>query len=308
MTFPEIYNHERVGKLYAPDVAGATKAGQNAGLPGSSGDGHRLLLMLVDPQVDFVHEDGSLSVPGAVADTRRTIEWIYTHMGSITTIAASLDTHTPLQIFYPEWWVDEGGNHPSPFTMITADDVANGVWSPTTEQAWSRAYVHTLEETAQKVLTIWPHHTMLGTPGHAIAPTLYEAMVYHAAARQTRPVLVSKGYIAKTEHYSILEPEVKVADHPIGGINLDLLHLIESHDLVYFAGQAKSHCVLETIQSLVRVVADRNPDAIRNWRVLMDCTSSVVHPAVDFEAIASTALAELARDYGLVLTTSEEAL
>ena len=91
---------------------------------------------------------------------------------------------------------------------------------------------------------IWPFHTMVGTVGHNLSPSLYEAICFHSAARQSQPVKLTKGSIPQTEHYSILEPEVKVTDHPQGGLNQALLNELGGYDLVYLAGQAKSHCVL----------------------------------------------------------------
>lgn len=286
MTLPAFYDPAIVGQYFEPRTAEAVAAGHAAKVNPSRDDKERVLLLLVDPQVDFIHEDGSLSVPGAVDDTRRTIEWICNNVDRITGIIASLDTHTPLQIFYPPWWMNAQGEHPAPFTPISGDDVENGVWIPTIEPEWSRDYVLHLEERSKKTLMIWPYHTMVGSPGQAITPALYEAIAYHAAARDHEPVFISKGSIPKTEHYSILEPEVKVADAPLGGLNLPLLHLIDSYDVIYMAGQAKSHCVLETVTSLVRYFGEHRPEFIRRWRLLDDCTSSVVHPEIDFEKLA----------------------
>src|SRR5690554_765793 len=101
MTRPNFYDPQRVGTMYRPDVAHVVNAGTAAGVPPAADDERRVLLVLVDTQVDFIHEDGTLSVPGAVEDTRRTVEWLYDHLGEITTVAASFDTHSPMQIFYP---------------------------------------------------------------------------------------------------------------------------------------------------------------------------------------------------------------
>jgi len=303
MNTPTFYSPEKVGTLYLPGIASATAAGRQANCSPAAEDDQKVLLLLVDPQVDFIHEDGALSVPGAVDDTRRTIEWLFANLGRVTTIAASLDTHTPIQIFYPGWWIDKEGNHPASYTLISAQDVRDGKWQPVFEEAWSIEYVDRLEKAAKKVLTIWPYHTMLGTPGHAISPALYEAIAYHSAARQTEPILFEKGSIPKTEHYSILEPEVKVDGEPLGTLNMDLINLIGSYDLVYMAGQAKSHCVLETADSLVTYYSNNRAELINRWRMLIDCTSSVVHPDIDFEAMAQAKLAEY-EALGLKLVTS----
>lgn len=288
MTFPTFYNPERVGQLYVPDASGAIAAGRaNSARPPSSG---RTLLLLVDMQVDFVHTDGALSVPGAVEDTRRVIEWIFRNLNQITAIAASLDSHLPISIFFPTWWVDAEGNHPAPYTVIRSADVRAGRWQPLYEQEWSRAYCGKLEVRAKKELMIWPYHTLIGTPGHALTPALYEAIAYHAAACQTQPVFLQKGSIPQTEYYSIMEPEVKIPEDPLGNINVSFLSMLAEYDRVYIAGEAKSHCVLETVNSIMRFFADQS-DVLSKLRVLEDCMSSVAHPSIDFEALANQAFA-----------------
>lgn len=308
MANPEFYDPAHVGTLYTPDVEGATQAGRQAALSAADEDVQRTLLLLIDEQVDFVHEDGALSVPGAVDDTQRMIEWLFEHLGEVTTIAASLDTHTPMQIFYPGWWADVVGGHPDPYTLITAKDVDSGRWRPTVERRWSTNYVHQLESDSRKILAIWPYHTMLGTPGHAITPALYEAIVYHGAARSTSPEFLIKGTIPQTEHYSILEPEVKVTDRPNGTFNIPFADMIGSYDRVYIAGQAKSHCVLETLRSLIDYFAETQPEVIKRWRLLTDATSSVVHPEIDFDAMAEEALDAFNTEQGLKLTTTTDPL
>lgn len=288
VSFPNFYDAERVGTLYAPDTVAAIRAGNALDLPAAEQDQPRVALMLVDPQVDFIHRDGTLSVPGAVEDTRRTIEWIFSNVSRLTQIAASLDSHVPNQIFYPTWWIGKDGNPPAPFTPISAEQVKSGIWRPLFEIEWSKNYVETLERRAKKQLMIWPYHTMIGSPGHAVTPALYEAIAYHSAARRAQPRFVTKGTIPKTEHYSLFEPEVQVPDEPGGALNRAFIEWLVGHDLIYVAGQAKSHCVLESMNSLLRQYPDQ-PQVVGRIRVLMDCTSSVQHPVIDFEAIAEAA-------------------
>ena len=307
MAFPQFYDPERVGQLYRPDVAAAIAAGSQAGMAASSQDTFKIMLVLIDVQVDFVHRVGSLSVPGAVEDTRRTVEWLYEHAAAITTIGASLDSHLPIQVFSPTWWVDAAGNHPEPYTVITSDEVHEGRWRPVYEPEWSRQYVEKLEAQAKKELMIWPYHTLIGTQGHDLMPALYEAMAYHSAARRAQPHLLSKGSIAKTEHYSILEPEVKVPELAQGRLNQEFLDVISQHDRVFITGQAKSHCVLETVTSMMRYFSAEKPEMIDKLRVLMDCTSAVAHPQIDFDALANEAFAEFEKQ-GLQLIQSTDPL
>src|SRR5664279_2535164 len=156
MDFPDFYHPERVGELYVPDADAAIFAGRNLGIHPASEAKVRTMLLLVDMQVDFVHTDGSLSVPGAVDDARRVIEWIFRNLSNITTIAASLDSHLPISIFFPTWWVGADDQHPAPYTVIRSADVNAGRWKPLYEAQWSSEYCEKLEALAKKELMIWP--------------------------------------------------------------------------------------------------------------------------------------------------------
>lgn len=298
---PQFYDAQRVGALYPPRVLEATREGSAAGFKPAKDDTRRIALLLIDVQVDFVHTDGALCVPGAVEDTRRTIEWIFQHTEKITTIAASLDSHLPIQIFSPAWWVNAEGQPPDPYTAISYDDVKDGRWRALYEPDWSLEYTRLLEEQARKQLMIWPYHTLIGTPGHALTPALYEAIAYHSAARSTQPILLQKGAEPRTEHYSILEPEVKLPNQT-DAFNRSFLDQLKSHDLIYVAGQAKSHCVLETITSLMRT---QDQELIGKLRVLVDAMSSVAHPVIDFEGLAAQQLSTYAKEGLQLVTTSD---
>ncbi len=306
MSCPSFYDPERVGSHFQPNIQAAVDAGAALGARPAHLDERQVALVLVDMQVDFIHLDGALSVPGAVDDCRRMVEWIYRHAGTISKIYLSLDSHYPLQIFFSTWWADADGRRPPPNTIISAQDLQAGRWQPLYHVEWSRKYVIELESRSRKQLMIWPFHTMVGTSGHNLSPSLYEAVCYHAAARRSQPVKLVKGSLPQTEHYSILEPEVKVNNDPQGSLNLDLLKDLQTYDLVYIAGQAKSHCVLETVNSLMRRFA-RQPSVVQRLRIIEDGMSSVVLPGADFDAMAEEAY-DRHRAAGLTFTNTTEAI
>jgi len=303
MPFPSFYDPKQVGKLYTPNTNAAVQAGKAAGLRPAADDTTRTALLLIDAQVDFIHEDGSLSVPGAVEDTQRIIEWMFDNVGDITKIIASLDSHLPIQIFSPAWWVDGNGNHPEPYTPIPSEDVRNGKWIPLYEVDWSKEYVERLEENAKKQLMIWPYHTLIGTPGHNITPALYEVIAYHSAARQSEPQMVVKGTVPKTEHYSLFEPEVKSDDLGDDALNTELLEELAGFDRIYVSGQAKSHCVLESVTTMMRYFEDR-PEVIQKIHLIENTTSSVVSPGIDFEAMAVETYERFAKNGLQIITAS----
>lgn len=303
MTFNQLHI-PNVDQIYEPNFQAAYEAGLASFQRPASKDSPRVLAWLIDVQVDFVFPApiGRLTVPNALEDTRRTIQWIYQNVHQVTQIAASLDTHTPFQIFYPPWWRDTNGNHPAPFTVITAEDVRKGRWQPTTEPVWSIRYLEELEQHGKKQLMIWPFHCMEGTSGRALVPALSEAIMYHSGARMAQPTYLTKGTIAHTEFYSVVEPEVKYSKHPEGGLNTRFLDMLTQFDLIYIAGQARSHCVLETMRSVMRHFAN-NPDVIRKLRFLDDCTSSIS----GFEQQAETQIAQFVAQ-GMKLVKSSDSI
>jgi nicotinamidase-related amidase len=304
MSYPSFYNPKQVGQIYEPDLQRAYEAGVADFKSAASADRPRVLLWLVDMQNDFILPAplGRLPVPGAVEDAQRTVEWIYRNVHHITQITASLDTHTPFQIFYPTWWRNAKGERPAPYTVITAEDVSKGVWMPVTEPLWSVQYVEELEKVGKKQLMIWPFHCMEGTAGRALLPALSEAIMYHSGARTAQPTYLTKGTIAHTEFYSVVEPEVKYAKHPEGGLNTRFLEVVASFDLIYVAGEARSHCVLATMNSVLRYFAAQ-PDVIAKLRFLDDCTSSIP----GFEQSTEQRLGEMATQ-GMRLVKSTEAI
>lgn len=284
-SYPTYYDPARIGTLFHPDLTAIAAAAEASTLPPAGEDQRRVHLVVVDMQIDFCHEEGRLHVPGSLGDIRRLIEFIYRNGAYITHITCSLDSHLPHQIFHPSWWVDADGHHPAPFTLITLGDVEAGRWIPLIEVERSVQYVRNLESMAKKQLTIWPYHVMIGGIGQALDPELWSAVIWHSLARRTQPTWLSKGSIPLTEHYSIIQPEVPLPDHPLGGKNTDFLKALNEADEVVIAGEAESHCVLETVEDVVEE-AGEDREKIRKIIFLRDCTSPVVHPAIDFHAIA----------------------
>lgn len=301
------YQDSDVGKLYAPRTAEFMAEGVAAGLSPAANDGKRTILVIVDMQVDFVYPDGTLAVPGALDDARRLIRWVYANGGSLTAIAASLDSHLPVQIFYPTWWKNPAnGEHPAPFTVITMKDLQDGLWVPLVDPKWSLTYVEELEKNAKKNLMIWPYHTMIGTAGHCLVPALSEAISFHAAARSAQPMFLTKGTIPQVEHYGIMEPEVPFPKNPQGGTNTAFLDMIGRYDRIYVAGEAKSHCVLETMRQILKYFSGQK-DVVKKIHFLADCTSSVAHPSIDFETLARAELGKMEKQ-GVVMVTSSDPL
>src|SRR5947208_2999204 len=290
---------------YAPRIAEFTEAGQKAGLTAAHTDTEKIAVILVDYQHDFVDPTGTLYVPGSQQDVARFLTWFYANAHRITSIYASLDTHLPFQIFYSSWWKNpQTGEHPQPFTPITVDDVTNRRWGPIIQPDWSIRYVHQLQEQARKDLMIWPYHTMEGTLGHMLVSPISEAIAWHSAARNTQPTYVVKGRTIRTEYYGIFGAEIPDPEDPESSLNVTMLDAVMKHDRVYVAGEAKSHCVLETERQVVGRFGNQ-PELLKRLHFLSDCTSSVQHPAIDFDALADAELAAM-KQQGVQMVLSSE--
>lgn len=286
---PKFHDPNRVGTLFYPDVTAIASQAAGAKLPPASGDKIKTHLLIVDMQVDFCHERGTLYVPGAKDDIRRLIEFIFRNAERITDITCSLDSHLPHQIFHPAWWMDKDGKNPAPFIIITADDVRKGTWRPVRETEWSLRYVEKLQADAKKELTIWPYHVPIGGVGSALDPELWSAVFWHALARGSEPTLWTKGSVPQTEYYSMVRPEVAVPGQPMAG--KEFLAMLRRRDYILIAGEAASHCVLETVEDLVEEFAGSS-EMLKRLYILRDCTSPVRHPQIDFEVLTAKRFAE----------------
>jgi len=291
--FPNFYDPDRIGTLFYPDVNEIAAAAVGRNFRPAKTDMLKVHLLIIDMQVDFCHPTGSLYVPGAEEDIRRLIEFIYRNGDQISKITCTLDSHLPFQIFHPPWWIDEDGNHPEPMTIITHEDVKEGRWRPIVMPGYSRNYVQKLEEQAKKQLLIWPFHVMIGGPGNMLDPELWSAVIWHSMARRTQPVWLAKGTVPQSEYYSAVAPEIEVPEHPQGSKNERFVRNLANSDILVIAGEAESHCVLETLEDIVAEFKE-TPEKLEQIYVLQDCTSPVQHPDVDFHALAQEQFAEFA--------------
>jgi nicotinamidase-related amidase len=313
---PAHFDPERVSEVwrvpYEKRAADAESFARVHRLQPSSADSVRVCLVAVDCQNTFCTPGFELFVAGrsgvaAVDDSRRLCEFVYRNLDLITRIVPTLDTHQAMQIFHSVFLVDRDGNHPTPYTVISAEDVERGHWQVSPEVCRAlgiderharrhlRHYAQTLEAGGKYSLTVWPYHAMLGGIGHALVSSFEEAIFFHAVARQSQPEFRLKGRQPLTEHYSVVGPEVAVGPdgEPLGGRDEALLDELRSFDAVVIAGQAKSHCVAWTIDDLLEAGGDA---LAAKLYLLEDCTSPVVVPSiVDYTDAADEAVRRFSR-------------
>ena len=307
MSIPELplpahFDPSRVGEVwrvpYEDRAREAAAWADEHGLGRAADDAFRLCVLAVDIQNTFCIPDFELFIAGrsgtgAVDDNRRLCKFLYRNLGEITQIFPSLDTHHAMQVFHAIWLVDEHGNHPDPYTLVSAQDVATGRWQMNAAVAEALGidldyadrhltyYTRRLAEGGKYDLTIWPYHAMLGGIGHALVSAVEEAVFFHGLARYSNPEFQVKGDNPLTEHYSLLGPEVTEGPDGdrLGGKNAKLIEKLLTFDAVVVAGQAKSHCLAWTIDDLLGDEDVREQLAERTY-LLEDCTSPVVVPGV----------------------------
>lgn len=315
LPIPEHFDPNKVGEVWrVPYQLRASEARAWAGkqqISPAAEDQIQICLLIIDAQNTFCIPEfelfvGGRSGLGAVGDNQRLCEFIYRNLGDITSIVPTMDTHTAIQIFHPIFWINTAGEHPTPAaTMITFDDVTQGIWqvnpvvAPSVMggdyvalQKYALHYVKQLTAAGKYPLTIWPYHSMLGGIGHALVSAVEEAVFFHNIARNSQTLFEIKGSNPLTENYSVLRPEVMDGEdgRAIATKNISLIQKLLDFDVVIIAGQAKSHCVAWTIDDLLTEIIAKDAKLAKKVYLLEDCTSPVVVPGViDFTDQANAA-------------------
>jgi nicotinamidase-related amidase len=285
------------------------------GVAPAAEDRERVALLLVDVQNTFCLPDFELFVAGrsgrgAVDDAARIAELVYRRLDRVTEVVVTLDTHAATQIFHPLFWLDADGRHPAPYTVIELADVEAGRYrvNPALAAAlapqagidvlaWGRHYARQLAAGGKYPLVVWPYHSMLGGIGHALVSLVEEAVFFHSVARQSPTRIEVKGRHPLTENYSVLRPEVNrdSVGRPLVPESRELVDHLLGFDEILIAGEARSHCVVWTVEDLLAEIRARDERLTRKIVLLDDCASAVVVPGVvDFTDAAEAAYARFA--------------
>ena len=227
--------------------------------------------LIIDAQFDFCHPDGALFVPGAEQDIDRMATLIRQHPDKIDYIVVTLDTHHVLDIAHPLFWQDAQGNHPAPFTRLTGEDINTGRWIPRFFEDKAKQYIYDLEAGGQFSHFIWPEHCLIGSRGAALHETLFDSLKGWSQQRNRDYVAVQKGLYPLTEHFGIFRAQVPDSSVPETELNTTLITDLDRFDTVYLMGEAKSHCVANSLKQLL----DFAPALLPKLVVVTDCMSDV---------------------------------
>lgn len=331
LPIPPHFDPDKVGKIwkvaYEEIAKAAAKWAAEHYIQPAAGDRLKVCLVAVDVQNTFCIPGfelyiGGRSGTGAVDDNRRLCEFIYRNLHVITQIVPTMDTHQTIQIFHSIFLVNEKGEHPTPFTLITEEDIIQGHWrfnaalthslqrSVDYAQRHLLHYTSELKKTDKYELTTWPYHAMLGGIGHALVSAVEEAIFFHTIARYSQPDIHIKGDHPLTEHYSVLGPEVSTGPdgEQLTRKSDKFFKKLVEFDTVLIAGQAKSHCVAWTIADLLEdiIARPRDKSLVEKVYLLEDCTSPVVVPGVvDYTDKADAAFQRFA-DAGMHVVRSTD--
>lgn len=263
----------------------------------------RVDLIVIDPQNDFCDpQKGALYVGGADQDMIRLADMVTRLKDKLYDIHVTLDSHQKVHIAHGLFWKNSQGQHPNPFTIISADDVKNGVWTPTKPKffKWALEYVEALSKHARYPLCIWPEHCKIGTWGQCVYPPLMDALDNWMGRFDTVD-WVTKGSNILTEHYSAIQADVPDPNDPHTMINVDFLNTVNEADIVLLAGEAGSHCLANTGRDAVNHFKDDS--FVKKLVLLKDATS----PVGGFEHLQDQFIADMTAR-GMQVTTCKDFL
>lgn len=286
----------------------------------ASGDKVKIHMLDIDSQYDFSFPSGTLYVAGqsgsgAVDAHRNFVSFVYKNLYRISQITCTMDSHLPVQVFFPTVHVHADGSPVEPNTVISAEEYHNGKYRSNplvakelgANATWlTRQWTYYCEQ-LEKVdpdtgeskyqLYLWPFHCLIGSTGHPLVGLVQEARMFHAFVRNAANVVEIKGGSPFTEHYSIFQPEVQTLwdGKPIPGVqkNTRLISTLIGADVVIIVGLADSHCVKETINDFDREIRAQDPSLAEKVYIMRDCSASVVIPGIiDFTPMAEAAYAK----------------
>ena len=241
-------------------------------------------LLIIDAQYDFCSPNGALPVLGADKDCQTLAQFIKNNAQEIDKIFFTLDSHHVNDISHPSFWMDKNGNPPPAHTPISYQDIEDGKWVPRPEFDGRRVreYVRQLESQGEFGHYIWPYHCLIGSKGAALDDTIMEALIYWTTQTGRFYTPHTKGTNPYSEHFGAFRAQIPIQGAEETQLDMSFIKLVESYDNVYFAGQARSHCVATTLKQAMNEATS----LAKKFVIMEDCMSNVVVPGgPDFAAM-----------------------
>lgn len=211
------------------------------------------LLLVIDPQNDFVSNWGSLYIKGAEDIVRNLGNWIVENSKIIDDICLTQDTHYRIHIGHSVFWKE----NPMVGTRITLDDVLSGKYNPIN---YRDEVIKYLETKGSQV--IWPEHCIFGSIGWAFPEDITLALGHWSIVKEKEYEIFMKGKTPYIDGYSALRG------------NQDLANKILEYDRVYIAGFARDYCVAETVRDMLFMIP--NDYLFGKLVFLESCMASII--------------------------------
>lgn len=201
------------------------------------------VLLIIDPQNDFVDPKGSLYIPGAekgIEEICKVIKERNPHKIIITQ-----DTHQPYHIGHPCYW--KGAI--LPFTKIGIEDIKSGKHEPKfLGSIGKRNLVNYFSKLPEKTHTVWPEHCIEGTWGWVFPENLVETLKdWQLKNRGKSYEVIQKGMDPNHEMYSAF---TRIDRSGIGVKVNTQIRQLSRYDKVLISGFAKDVCVSWSVQDL----------------------------------------------------------
>lgn len=223
---------------------------------------------------------GALCVTGAREDVTRFADFIIANMSRLWSICVTGDFHPAFMISFRNWWINDKGEQPNLFTVISVEDVETGVWKAVNPelQEWSLYYVRQLAENNKTKqnnifdLRIWPYHGLAGTTGANFDSILLDAL---APVMDSKVTIVMKGTNGATEQQGAYEADVPVPSDPETKRNTAMAKWLDDafadNGVVLAGGEALDICFAYTIYSIIQAYPEHKDQIV----ILTDCVSPI---------------------------------
>ena len=201
----------------------------------------KTLLLIVDPQNDFVDPRGSLFVQ----DSPKAIEYIckFIDTKNPTEIIVSQDSHQYYNIGFPKFWNIPGLKA---FDKIRVEDIVSQKVKPVYIKPDNyRDFYRQFEDfSINDELTIWPYHCIEGSWGWCFPEALVESLGKWSLKNKKTYQIYRKGFIPELEAYSIF-PKIDM----MGNVEIESPKIQEhTYSNIYISGFCKDICVAESVK------------------------------------------------------------
>lgn len=253
-------------------------------------------LLIIDPQNDFCSPEGSLFVKGAEEDCRSIKKVLENLDKKIDSIIITMDMHHFYDISHPGFWINAEGEKPVPYTIITKEDLVQGIWKPANPENYNRAldYLIKLELNKNFSCCIWPPHCLIGSPGAGINQEILDSACKWEVDNGKPVNFVYKGSNIFTEHYSAIRAEVPDPEDRQTVTNMGVIKILKNSDRIIVCGEALSHCVKYTVNDIIEYIPEEK------LYILDDCSS----PVTGFEEQGKAFLREM-KERGANIVSSD---